>query len=116
MAQSADQSWLGQNPRNSEGAGTIAGRQAAGKTVTLPFTMKELTDIYMALETAEEREAFWLELNQKMQFFTDEQKALFVVSWSESLNESLINADKTIEASQQTRTAAVQTGWTFPAE
>ena len=84
--------------------------------MTLPFTMKELTDIYMVLQTAEEREAFWVELNQKMQFFTEEQKALFVISWGESLQESLENADKTLEASKQARIAAAQTGWTFPAE
>ncbi len=78
--------------------------------------MKELTNIYMTLQTAEQREAFWVELNQKMQLFTDEQKALFAISWSESLQESLENADETLEASKQARITAAQMGWTFPAE
>ncbi len=72
--------------------------------------MKELTNIYMGLQTADEREAFWQELNEKIQVFTDEQKALFVLSWSESLNECLLSADKTIEASKLTRLAATHAG------
>ena len=115
MAQSSDQSWLGQTPRYSDGTGTIAGRPATGKTVSLPFTMKELTEIYMSLQTAEQREAFWIELNEKMQFFTEEQKALFVISWSESLAECIASADKTLADSKQARITAEQTGWTFPA-
>ncbi|MCY7329836.1 MAG: hypothetical protein LH618_14885 [Saprospiraceae bacterium] len=116
MAQSSDQSRLGQTSGDSRGTETIAGRQATGKIVSLPFTMKELTDIYMSLQTADEREAFWQELNEKMKFFTEEQNALFVISWSESLNDCLEAADKTIEASRQLRTAALQVGWTFPEE
>lgn len=70
----------------------------------------------MTLASAAEREAFWKELNEKMQSFTNEQKALFALSWSESLNEILASADRTIEESQQMRTAATQAGWTFPTE
>lgn len=71
--------------------------------MNLPFTMKELADIYLSLQSADEREAFWLELSEKISTFTDEQKAVFVISWSESLKESLESADKAIEASVQAR-------------
>lgn len=65
--------------------------------------MKELADIYLSLQSADEREAFWLELSEKISTFTDEQKAVFVISWSESLKESLESADKAIEVSVQAR-------------
>jgi hypothetical protein len=78
--------------------------------------MTELTNIYMSLQTADEREAFWVEVREKSLHFTEEQKALFVISWSESLNECLASADKTIEASRQLRLAAEGEGWKFPSE
>lgn len=65
--------------------------------------MKELADIYLSLQSADEREAFWLELSEKMDDFTDEHKALFVISWSESLGECLADADKAIAASFKAR-------------
>ena len=76
--------------------------------VNLPFTMKELADIYLSLQSADEREAFWRELSEKINTFSEEQKAVFVVSWSESLNECLAGADNAIEASIQARTAAAK--------
>ncbi|HRI61018.1 MAG TPA: hypothetical protein PK228_14870 [Saprospiraceae bacterium] len=50
----------------------------------------------MSLQTADEREAFWEEVREKSRNFTDEQKALFVLSWSESIKESGDSIDKTI--------------------
>lgn len=64
--------------------------------MTLPFTMQELTAIYMSLQTADEREAFWEEVREKSRNFTDEQKALFVISWSESIKQTGDSIDKTI--------------------
>ncbi len=64
--------------------------------MTLPFTMQQLTEIYLSLQTADEREAFWEEVREKSLHFTDEQKALFVLSWSQSIKESGNRIDKTI--------------------
>lgn len=103
MAQQSNQRGAGQTARHTTGEETIAGKPALGKIVSLPFTMEELADIHMSLHTADEREAFWLELSEKMGNFTDEQKALFVISWSESLGECLADADKAIAASFKAR-------------
>jgi hypothetical protein len=78
--------------------------------------MQELTAIYLSLQTADEREAFWEEVREKSLSFTDEQKALFVLSWSESIKENLESADEVIEASRQARAMAEQEGWIFPKE
>lgn len=102
------------HPGDTAETTTIAGRPAAGKAVTLPFTMQDLVPIYLSLQTADEREAFWVEVREKCLAFTGEQKALFVVSWSDSLHETSLRAEKVIEETRQFILEAKAMGWTFP--
>lgn len=67
-----------------------------GKVVTLPFTVRELVDTFMNLQTADEREAFWADLDLQMHALSEDQKALFVLSWHESLQETLAGVDRTL--------------------
>ena len=62
----------------------------------LPFTVRELVDNFMTLQTADDREAFWADLDLKMQALSEDQKALFVLSWQESLQETIAAVDKTL--------------------
>lgn len=73
----------------------IASDKAKGQTVVLPVTMQDLVDEYMRLTSAEERELFWKELNVRLEPLSEEQKALFALSCSRSLNEISASLEQT---------------------
>ncbi len=87
MDQRLDQHKAGSSADDRSTEKSIVASEAKGFTVTLPFTMQDLTEEYMALSTADERENFWKELELRMKPFTDEQKALFALSCTQSLEE-----------------------------
>lgn len=100
MAEQSNQSRAGSTPAHQPETGGVAAQQAGpffkGQVVTLPFTVRELLDYYETLPSADAREAFWKMLSIAVAKFDDEQKALFSLSWEQSLAETIAHSDETI--------------------
>ena len=70
--------------------------------------MDDLTEEFLALKSADERENFWKELAPLMDALDEEQRALFAISCSRSLAEStarlnvlIVDIDQAVEKQVQ---------------
>lgn len=100
MAESSNQFGAGSTPAHQAETGGVAAQQAGpffkGQVVALPFIVKELLDYYDTLPSADAREGFWKMLSVEVAKFDDEQKALFSLSWEQSMAETIAHSDETI--------------------
>ncbi len=63
--------------------------------------MDDLAEKYANLPNADAREAFWDEIREIAQFFTEAQRELFAISWKESMRRAIERADLAIQSADR---------------